>query len=55
MFATREDVIELLKTCPKLQKGQCFGAQTLHPSKVSQDEVISELALGHPLTGIVGA
>lgn len=56
MFATREDVIELLKTYPILQKKiNLLEYERLHPSKVSQDEVISELALGHPLTGIVGS
>ena len=56
MFATRENVIELLRTYPKLQKKiRLLEYERLHPSKVSQDEVISELALGHPLTGVVGA
>lgn len=56
MFATREDVIELLKTYPQLQrKINLLEYERLHPSKVSQDEVISELALGHPLTGTVGS
>lgn len=56
MFATREDIIALLKTYPKLQKKiNILEYERLHPSKVSQDEVISGLALGHPLTGISGA
>ena len=56
MFATREDVIELLKTYPILQKKiRLLEYERLHPPKASQDEVISELALGHPLTSIVGS
>lgn len=56
MFATREDIIALLKTYPKLQKKiNILEYERLHSSKVSQDEVISGLALGHPLTGISGA
>lgn len=52
MFATREDVIALLKTYPKLQKKiRLLEYERLHPSQVSQDEVISGLALSHPLDG----
>ena len=55
MFATRENVIALLKTYPKLQqKIRLLEYERLHPSQVSQDEVISGLALSHPLDGGAG-
>ena len=55
MFATRENVIALLKTYPKLQqKIRLLEYKRLHPSQVSQDEVISGLALSHPLDGGAG-
>ena len=52
MFATREDVVALLITYPKLQrKVRLLEYGRLHPSQVSQEEVISGLALSHPLDG----
>lgn len=52
MFATKEDVIALLKTYPKLQrKINLLEYERLHPSRVSQDEVISGLAFAHSLEG----
>lgn len=52
MFATRENVIALLKTYPKLQqKIRLLEYKRLLPSQVSQDEVISGLALSHSLDG----
>ncbi len=55
MFATREDVAALLKTYPKLQKKiNLLEYERLHPNRVSQDEVISGLALAHPLEGGTG-
>lgn len=52
MFATREDVIKLLITYPQLQKKiNLLEYERLHPSKISEDEVISGLAFAHPLEG----
>ena len=52
MFVTRENVIALLKTYPKLQqKIRLLEYKRLHASQVSEDEVICVLALSHSLDG----
>lgn len=52
MFATKEDVIALLKTYPKLQKKiNLLEYERMHPSQVSPEDIISGLAFAHPLEG----
>ena len=56
MFATREAVIKLLETYPKVKKKvKLLEYERLHPSQVSQEEVINGLALSHPLDGGPGS
>lgn len=56
MFTTREDVIALLKTYPKMmQKINLLEYERQHPAQVSTQEVISGLALAHPLSEEPGA
>ncbi len=56
MFATKEDVIALLKTYPQLvKKIKLLKYERQHPAQVSTQEVISGLALSHPLDGGAGA
>lgn len=50
MFATKEELISLLKAYPALKKKICLlQYERSHPSQVSEQEVINGLALSHPL------
>lgn len=50
MFATKEELISLLKSYPMLKKKICLlQYERSHPSQVSEQEVINGLALSHPL------
>ncbi len=56
MFKTREDVIALLKTYPQLKKKiNLLEYERQHPAQVSSQEVISGLALAHPISEGPGA
>ena len=56
MFKTREDVIALLKTYPQLKKKiNLLEYERQHPAQVSGQEVISGLALAHPISEGPGA
>ena len=56
MFKTKEDVIALLKTYPQLKKKiNLLEYERQHPAQVSSQEVISGLALAHPISEGPGA